>query len=615
MTKYLAVDWDGTEIRFVLGNLQRDRVTVLKAGSEPIETSEDASGQTLKHYGRTLKRLLGHHNISRNRLLLGLDRSSVELMSLQIPPATKEEILDLVTHQALHDSPNFTEGQPLDFLLLSAASGETQRVAALTITRSQLKQYRGICHEARQKPSKIVFRPFTIADLYCQSNLADDKPILLFQATKEEADVVVLVEKRIVFTRSFKFPTVISQEERSKRIVTEINRTLTVAQQELSGEELRKVLIFGDPEASASTVAGFADREIDIEVRNPFQLNCVGGKVKPDFPGSYAALLGMILAESTGSGQSIDFLHPKEKPQPINIARYAVLIFLLLSIIGVFFYFHAKKDLKTLDAQLAGLEAKIQEQQKQYQADSPLFMRLTAAYTWDNAQLIWLDELRDLCVRLPAEQDLVITNMSFNGTAAGNYTGVIDLSGRARDWGTVQNIHRSFTDNFHSIRLVNQSRNPAGGGYPWNFSLRIFCVRRTHPDLFLAHLPEDIREQSGKLPDFINSNRTSQIPQNASNTQNIIISSPPQEISPEPYVPREKPVPEEVPPPEYKPMEKPIPQEVRPPEYSSAPPDSPAETTPLPYIPLNQTGQNPENPSTPSATESSEIQESPSNPT
>ncbi len=36
MARILAVDWDSLEIRFLLGNVVRDRVTILKAGSAPI---------------------------------------------------------------------------------------------------------------------------------------------------------------------------------------------------------------------------------------------------------------------------------------------------------------------------------------------------------------------------------------------------------------------------------------------------------------------------------------------------------------------------------------------------------------------------------------------------
>jgi len=580
MTKYLAVDWDSAEVRFVLANLQRDQVVVLKTGSEPLETEDDASGQTVRHYGPTLKKLLRKHSVSRPRMLLGLGRSSLELINLEIPSASKTETPDLVVNQVLHDSPNFTEGQPLDFMLLPPRPGEMQRVIAATMTRTQLKQYRGICHEAGHKPFRIEFRPLALAELYNQSNFAEDKPILLLQSTADEADIVVLQKKKIIFTRSFKFPAVISPQDRISRIFSELSRTLAVVQQELAeDEELKNILIFGDSDDLATIREMFPDQKFEIEIKNPFQMNSVRAKVIPSSPGNYAALLGMILCESPGAKPTIDFLHPHEKPQPVNIARYAVLTILFLAVFITAAYLWNKKELQKLDDKLATLQKTIQGQIQSNQDNNPMFVRLNAAYNWDANQMIWLDELRDLSVRLPSEEDLVITGMQF-GPAPG-YVGAIDLNGRARDWSVIQTIRNTFTDNFHIIdpRTFNQSYNQAGGGYPWTFTIRIFCARRTQPDQFLAYLPEYLREQSQVMPDFNRWNSSSATPSTETSTQptsSTDISSDssstdmetvPRQVFPATYQPVEKPVPQQITPPPYIPQKKSIPSQIFPPSY------------------------------------------------
>lgn len=589
MAKYLAVDWDSVEVRFVLGNLQRDRVTVLQAGSAPVEIEEDPSGQVIRHYAPTLKSLLRKHKISRTRLLLGLGRSSLELLNLEIPPAGKDDIPDLVVNQVLHDSPNYSEGQPLDFHLLSHQAGQLQKVLAVTLTRTQLKQFRTICHDAGQKASKIEFTPFALADLFRQSNLADHRPVLLFQASDDEAEMVILNEKEILSTRSVRFPTVLSSEERLSRISTEITRTLAVAAQDLpDGGGLNRVIIFGDPDELAPIADHFTEGDVNIEIRNPFQINCVSGKAVAKSPGSYAALLGMILAESPGCKPAIDFLHPHEKPQPINIARYAVLLVFLLGVFGTVAYFWNRKELKKFDAQLATLQEEIKQQQTLFQQYYPMQARLSAVASWENTQLIWLDELRDLCLRLPSEHDLVITGMQFAVSPNRSYVGYIDLQGRARDWSVIQAIQRLFYDQYHVTQLRNHNRTSTGGGYPWSFSFRIYCAKRP-PQQFLVNLSEDLREQSKIMPDPTR-NRNVRQPQTpvTPTTQNpqpstvSVETGTMQTVFPSVYVPKTREIPDQVFPPGYVPQDVST-EQVEPPTYTPA--ELPEQVQPPVYVP------------------------------
>jgi Tfp pilus assembly PilM family ATPase len=505
MAHYLAVDWDATELRLVLAASQRGLIRILKAESAPLEFAEGPDETQNVDFGMTLKHLVKRCKVPYASLLLGLNRSSVDMMTFRLPKSKPEELPDLVKNQALRDSPGFTETSPLDFIFSPAPEGDQLRTIATTVSKAQLKQYRGICQAAGLRAKRIEFRPLALAELYWNSTPAADQPMLLVQCTASEIDMVVVEATHVVFVRSIKLPESLSDRERTDRIASEIGRTIAVSRQEIEGATLEKVIIYGNADEFTSLQERLTDQEIETVIQNPFQLPCIWAPARANItgvsvnPGHYAALFGMILSEQSKSPARIDFLHPREKPQPLNIARFVVLFLLLAGIVGFAAYYWNKQQLAQLTQRLADLDEEVKELQMESEQLAPKFYQWWYASSWENQPLIWLDELRDISVRLPAEQDLVIDQMRF--TIAQPYC-IIDLRARVRDVGVLQDVTRRFADNFHRVTIVNQQRNQYGGGYPISCSIRIQVGKRDNANYYLYYLTPELRQLSQIPPDF-----------------------------------------------------------------------------------------------------------------
>ena len=519
MAHYLAVDWDATELRLVLATSQRGSIRILKAESAPLEYDESTDEPQKADIGLTLKQLVKSHKIPNASLLLGLNRASVDMMTFKLPKSKPEDLPDLVKNQALRDSPTFTENSSIDFITCLATEGDHLRAIAVTLTRPQLKQYRSICQAAGFRAKRIEFRPLALAELYWSSSGSHgvttlpfaDQPVLLVQCTQSEVDMVVVDASNIVSVRSIKLPESLNDEDRTARIVSEIARTIAVARQEVEGTTLEKVIVYGNPDEFQSLQERLADQEIETVVQNPFQLPCVVAPVKAKItglsenPGHYAALFGMILGEQSKSSTRLDFLHPREKPQPFNIARFVVLFLLLVGVVGFGAYLWNKRQLGQLQEQLTGLQTEIEQLGVEYQQIHPRYVQLYSASTWENQQMIWLDELRDISLRLPDEQDMAIDKIQFvlsePNARRSNYLFVIQLLARVRDMSVLQQINTRFSDGFHRVTLNDQQLNRLGGGYPISCSISFTVGKRDYPR-YLQYLTPELWQLSQQMPEF-----------------------------------------------------------------------------------------------------------------
>lgn len=543
MAHFLAVDWDATDIRFVLAVPQRGAVRIVKAESSPLVFEENSDGAKQADVAQSLKEILKRHNVPRSRLLLGLNRASIDMMTFRLPKSKPEELPDLVKNQALRDSPGFSETSPLDFIISPVSEGENVRAIAATISREQLKRYRGMCQSAGYRAKRIEFRPLALAELYLASHAASDKPVLLVQCTTSEVDMVAVDEANVVFVRSIKLPDSLEDEERTSRIVSEITRTIAVSRQEIEGTTLENVIIYGNADDYQALRERLADQGIEVVVQNPFQLNCVSAPAKSRItgatvhPGHYAALFGMILSEQSKTPIRIDFLHPREKPQPLNIARFVVLFLLLVGVIGYATYAWNHRRLAKLENHLAEINADIEQMQAEFQRLNPgKYLQLSQASMWENQPLIWLDELRDISMRLPDEQDLVIDQIRFSTRQP--YC-VIDLLARVRDTSVLQLIINRFKDGYHIVTVHDQQRNQSGGGYPISCSIRIQTNRRPGQS-YLQFLSHELRQLSRIMPELpkIEPERPNRNENVTDTATNVVPRSAQEESDP---TPREKP--------------------------------------------------------------------------
>jgi hypothetical protein len=92
---------------------------------------------------------------------------------------------------------------------------------------------------------------------------------------------------------------------------------------------------------------------------------------------------------------------------------------------------------------------------------------VVAIEEWLMADVVWLDELRDLSLRFPKPRDAVILRMTLSGKPTGG--GAIELEGLVRDPSIVGQMESNLRDDYHEVRTKRVQESVQGANHTWKF--------------------------------------------------------------------------------------------------------------------------------------------------
>jgi hypothetical protein len=483
MARVLAIDWDSHEVRLLLATASGDRVRVLAAGSAPLldivgplgnlPPRAEGGAESWPDISGPLRAVLGDGKLGRATTIVGVNRASVELMNFTLPPAKDTELAQLVRIQALRESPAMDQGAVLDFVPMSegpARGAAAREVMAAVLSTARRKGIEEACARAGLKVGRIVLRPLAAASLFLRT-LSPQRPCLLVSLVADEADLTVMAEGRVVFSRTVRLPEDVNEYVAAQRLSAEVSRTLVVAQQgPLGGASAEQIYLYGRPEEHQTLVEQLQlDLGLTVSVLDPFETAEVSGVELPAGAGRFASLLGMVLDESRGS-HALDFLHPRRPPAPPNRRRTLVLAAAAVAAVvfsGGYYYWDLLAQADARNRSLAQEIKSCEESLKRYSRSKQVADYVRA---WKAGEVAWLDELRDLSLRLPPSRDVVLQRMTMTGGRGG---GVIHMVGLVRDSSVVARIDQNLHDAYHTVAPRRVGEQPRSEQYAWLFERSI----------------------------------------------------------------------------------------------------------------------------------------------
>jgi hypothetical protein len=201
----------------------------------------------------------------------------------------------------------------------------------------------------------------------------------------------------------------------------------------------------------------------------------------------------MILDEVRGGTHAIDFLNPRQEPKPPNRNRLYAGIAAAVLVVASAGGFYVWDRIETVKEENSVVYAEMRELEKLVQSGKTKERMVTAVREWQAADICWLDELRDLALRLPSSRDMVLHKMTLAPARGGG--GSVSYFGQVRDPSIVLRMENAVRDSFHAIESRRVQERQGEKDYTWRFETSMTVARRAAEE-YTSHLPKRPEEDS-----------------------------------------------------------------------------------------------------------------------
>ena len=466
MPRFVALDWDDQQVRAVFANQQGGSLSVEGAMTIPLDEAEPE--QQLENLTQTIRKAVGDRRYRSADAIVTIPRSDVELRLLNLPPVPDEEVPDIVRFQAMQDFSEISEDWPIDFLQINASRDE-KTVLAAAVSTDRIKDFRDSISQSDLKPTSLVLRPCAAASLVQhQKDLAQAHVQLMVDEFGSALELTVLTDQAATFIRTVQQP---SAGNRLSYLAGEIRRTIIAAQNQLGGEQVQQVILFG----SGSDHLEFckeleAKLTLPVHSIDPFSGLHLGRELQREMPATperFAAALGLLLNQVDGQTPVLDFFNPRrvEPPKskrPLIVASATAAMAVLVLVVGVCWW-----SLSSMDKAIAKLQIEAQNQRATVEAAQGRVDEYNAVQDWLRRDINWLDQLKEISSELPDAKQSMIRDLRARVVASGN--GVVTLEGVVDQQGTIYQLERDLRDDTHRVIGDGGLFEGQVPDYPWRF--------------------------------------------------------------------------------------------------------------------------------------------------
>lgn len=456
---------------FVQATLPTCRYVVIResAGAPVLITAGSVDIEGYDELARAVQtQLAGGPNVSRAVLLL--PRGEIEVHSLRLPPATEEEVPELVVNLIQQQVEENFAGVH-DFVVSQQHDDDGRDVLTFTVSEERLQIWQQGFKQHGFKLEAICFGGLGAVSLLNQIAQRPAKTSIVVTTTDQDTDLAVVEDERPTMFRTI--PRATSAETFViDQLAADIQRALAL--KEHSENEESRVYLIGtkDPEQSAAAKRLNEQTGLPVSLVNPFDqlAGDVQQAVSIKRPSRFANLIGTACAWNQ-QALLTNLLAPKKPPQAPSLwSRYGFWVSVaacLLAFGGYLLWEQTVEANQEIEAERVKLQRLIQPVKKSQTKQAIV----GAVNRWKANDINWLDELWYLSEKLPPAEDITIGNLTMNAPAG--QLGQINMPVVISESELRATLEEAINDARHSItngRLTNVTQP---GPKAWRFQSTI----------------------------------------------------------------------------------------------------------------------------------------------
>jgi len=461
MSRHLVINWNARTLRYVHVDADRQgRLRVVDAGQEELSSEGGTSAAVLTGVQRLVTRL----KAEKSRLLILINRGSVDSITFTVPPAAESELPALVQNMAIRDIPGATEQTPIDFIAYSPDPAGTRSVSAMALVADEHLLVRQLIQQAGCRTQRVLvsthpLRAFVPAEIQKSSGDvgASDSATLVVSRGDDVADVLLCSNGLPMLSRTIRLAADASQLEINRYLRMETQRTLISASGQLAHAiKVANVVVVGNPQQTDGLDEVLSEHfQVAVAGVQPISLLTDPDAADPGViavnSGSFAPLLAAAFEDATSIAPAIDFANPRRPLPPANRTRQVAVVAAIVGLViggGWYYVWSQFHEIDTENTRLVNRLNELNELVKDTQGKRQLAVTLAA---WDRNRISWPDELRDLTARIPSSPDLVVQQLTIS--AAGPGTAVATFRGVGKQPEVIAQMENNLRDKYHDIRI------------------------------------------------------------------------------------------------------------------------------------------------------------------
>lgn len=494
MSRILAVSWNSHALRYVLAETQkRGAVRILNAGEKPLTPSPDGDNDAESPtVSQQLRETVAELKASRASLILCVSRGSVDAATFTVPPATDAELPTLVQHMAQRQLTGLGDDATIDFIDFPALDDGSRQVSAMAMAPAEEQQIREMADAAGCASTSAIVVTHPLRTFAPPHPEGDRSATLIVSKGLQSAHILVVQQQRPVLSRTLRLAPGSGRDAEAQFIAAEIQRTvLTIGGQLERGVDITDAVLVGST-LETQPLADSLKGRIDATVTQTSAGDLVEGGVAEAAQGAYAPLIAAVLDEARGSAAAIDFLNPKRPPTSSGKRDRLILAGVAAVMICGAGAYYVYSMFDEWNHRIEDLEEQLAQLDEQVSSTASMRRQALGVGRWERSRMNWLDELRDITIRMPSSPELTVGQFAATPTGSG-FT--VAFKGTSQTPEAHRAMELGIQDRYHTTRTPSFRENRVGDKVFWNFTTTLQIRKRDKKD-YTAHQALSSRRRS-----------------------------------------------------------------------------------------------------------------------